>query len=111
AGRLPGLSLPPLMSKRCAYVVSLGNVCRWLATKAEGLGVEIYPGFAGAEVLYGANGEVTGIATGDMGLGKDSKPKEQFTRGMELKARYTLFAEGARGSLTRTLIKRFELDH
>ena len=108
--RLPRLMLPPLMSNHGAYVVSLGNVCRWLATKAEGLGVEIYPGFAGAEVLYGANGEVTGIATGDMGLGKDGKPKEQFTRGMELKAKYTLFAEGARGSLTRTLLTRYQLD-
>jgi electron-transferring-flavoprotein dehydrogenase len=108
--RLPKLMLPPLMSNHGCFVVSLGNVCRWLATKAEAVGVEIYPGFAAAEVLYGQNGEVTGIATGDMGLGKDGKPKDSFTRGMELKAKYTLFAEGARGSLTRTLIKRFELD-
>jgi electron-transferring-flavoprotein dehydrogenase len=108
--RLPNFLLPPLMSNHGAYVVSLGNVCRWLATKAEALGVEIYPGFAAAEVLYGANGEVTGIATGDMGIGKDGKPKESFTRGMELNGKYTLFAEGARGSLTRTLIKRFALD-
>jgi len=108
--RLPKLMLPPLMSNHGCFVVSLGNVCRWLATKAEALGVEIYPGFAGAEVLYGANGEVTGIATGDMGLDRDGKPKDSFTRGMELKAKYTLFAEGARGNLTQTLIKRFELD-
>ncbi|MFL5003602.1 MAG: electron transfer flavoprotein-ubiquinone oxidoreductase [Xanthobacteraceae bacterium] len=108
--RLPKLMLPPLMSNHGCFVVSLGNVCRWLATKAEALGVEIYPGFAGAEVLYGANGEVTGIATGDMGLDRDGKPKDSFTRGMELKAKYTLFAEGARGNLTKTLIKRFELD-
>src|SRR5215217_2165135 len=108
--RLPKLMLPPLMSNHGCFVVSLGNVCRWLATKAEALGVEIYPGFAGAEVLYGANGEVTGIAIGDMGLDRDGKPKDSFTRGMELKAKYTLFAEGARGNLTQTLIKRFELD-
>ncbi|MFL5134850.1 MAG: electron transfer flavoprotein-ubiquinone oxidoreductase [Microvirga sp.] len=108
--RLPKLMLPPLMSNHGCFVVSLGNVCRWLATKAEALGVEIYPGFAGAEVLYGVNGEVTGIATGDMGLDRDGKPKDSFTRGMELKAKYTLFGEGARGNLTKTLIKRFELD-
>ncbi|MFL5047705.1 MAG: electron transfer flavoprotein-ubiquinone oxidoreductase [Xanthobacteraceae bacterium] len=108
--RLPKLMLPPLMSNHGCFVVSLGNVCRWLATKAEALGVEIYPGFAGAEVLYGANGEVTGIATGDMGLDREGKPKDSFTRGMELKAKYTLFGEGARGNLTKTLIKRFELD-
>jgi len=108
--RLPKLMLPPLMSNHGCFVVSLGNVCRWLATKAEALGVEIYPGFAGAEVLYGANGEVTGIAIGDMGLDRDGKPKDSFTRGMELKAKYTLFGEGARGNLTKTLIKRFELD-
>ena len=73
-------------------------------------GVEIYPGFAAAEVLYDGNGAVAGVATGDMGIGKDGKPKDQFTRGMELRAKYTLFAEGARGSLTKTLIKRFNLD-
>jgi electron-transferring-flavoprotein dehydrogenase len=108
--RLPNFMLPPLMNNHGNFIVSLGNVCRWLATKAEGLGVEIYPGFAAAEVLFGSNGEVTGIATGDMGLGKDGAPKDSFTRGMELRAKYTLFAEGARGSLTRTLVKRFDLD-
>src|SRR5262245_57266868 len=108
--RLPNFIMPPLMSNHGNFIVSLGNVCRWLAGKAEGLGVEIYPGFAAAEVLYGANGEVVGIATGDMGVGKDGKPKDSFTRGMELRAKYTLFAEGARGSLTKTLVKRFALD-
>jgi electron-transferring-flavoprotein dehydrogenase len=108
--RLPNLMLPPLMSNHGNFIVSLGSVCRWLATKAEGLGVEIYPGFAAAEVLYGANGEVAGVATGDMGVGKDRKPKDSFTRGMELRAKYTLFAEGARGSLTKTLIARYGLD-
>ena len=90
--------MPPLMSNHGNYIVSLGNVCRWLATKAEALGVEIYPGFAAAEVLYDANGAVAGVATGDMGIGKDGKPNDDFTRGMELRAKYTLFAEGARGS-------------
>jgi electron-transferring-flavoprotein dehydrogenase len=107
--RLPNFMLPPLMNNHGNFVVSLGNVCRWLATKAEALGVEIYPGFAAAEVLYGANGDVAGVATGDMGIGKDGTPKGSFTRGMELRAKYTLFAEGARGSLTKTLIERFAL--
>ena len=111
AVRLPNILLPPLMSNHGSFVVSLGNVCRWLAGKAEALGVEIYPGFAAAEVLYRANGEVTGIATGDMGVGKDGKPKDSFTRGMELRGKYTLFAEGARGSLTKTLIQRFALEN
>jgi len=108
--RLPAIMMPPLMSNHGCFVVSLGNVCRWLATKAEALGVEIYPGFAAAEVLYGENGEVRGVATGDMGVDKEGKPKDSFTRGMELRAKYTLFAEGARGSLTKGLLQRFELD-
>ena len=107
--RLPNLMLPPLMSNHGNYVVSLGNVCRWLATKAEALGVEIYPGFAAAEVLFDGNGAVAGVATGDMGVAKDGHHKDSFTRGMELKAKYTLFAEGARGSLTKTLLQRFGL--
>jgi len=107
--RLPNFLLPPLMSNHGNYIVSLGNVCRWLATKAEGLGVEIYPGFAAAEVLYGERGEVVGVATGDMGIGKNGKHKEGFARGMELRGKYTLFAEGARGSLSRQIISRFEL--
>ncbi|HZO45569.1 MAG TPA: electron transfer flavoprotein-ubiquinone oxidoreductase [Xanthobacteraceae bacterium] len=108
--RLPNFMMPPLMSNHGNYVVSLGNVCRWLATKAEAAGVDIYPGFAATEVLYDADGAVAGIATGDMGIGKDGKPTDNFTRGMELRAKYTLFAEGARGSLTKTLLKRFGLD-
>src|SRR5215510_11151938 len=108
--RLPNLMMPPLMSNHGKFVVSLGNVCRWLGGKAEALGVEIYPGFAAAEVLYGDKGEVTGVATGDMGISKEGKPKDSFTRGMELRAKYTLFAEGARGNLTKTLVKRFALD-
>jgi electron-transferring-flavoprotein dehydrogenase len=108
--RLPNFMMPPLMSNHGNYIVSLGNVCRWLATEAESVGVEIYPGFAAVEVLYDANGAVAGVATGDMGIGKDGKPTDNFTRGMELRAKYTLFAEGARGSLTKTLLKRFGLD-
>jgi electron-transferring-flavoprotein dehydrogenase len=107
--RLPGWPMPPLMNNHGNFVASLGNVCRWLATKAEAAGVEIYPGFAAAEVLYGSDGAVIGVATGDMGVGKDGKPKDSFTRGMELRGKYTLFAEGARGSLSKTLISRFAL--
>jgi electron-transferring-flavoprotein dehydrogenase len=107
---LPKLFLPPLMSNHGAYIVSLGDVCRWLGAKAEALGVEIYPGFAAAEVLYGDNGAVVGVATGDMGIGKNGQPKDSFTRGMELRGKYTLFAEGARGQLSKHLIARFKLD-
>jgi electron-transferring-flavoprotein dehydrogenase len=107
--RLPNFLMPPLMNNHGNYVVSLGNVCRWLATKAEGLGVEIYPGFAAAEVLYDVHGAVAGVATGDMGIGKNGTYKDSFTRGMELRAKYTLFAEGARGNLTKLLLARFGL--
>ncbi|AWL99822.1 electron transfer flavoprotein-ubiquinone oxidoreductase [Bradyrhizobium amphicarpaeae] len=108
--KLPGFMMPPLMDNHHCYIGSLGNVCRWLARKAEALGVEIYPGFAAAEVLYDEAGNVKGIATGDMGIGRDGKPKDSFTRGMELLGKYTLFAEGARGSLTKQLIAKFALD-
>src|ERR1700683_3044420 len=108
AVRLPNFLLPPLMSNHGNFIVSLGDVCRYLAKKAEALGVEIYPGFAAAEVLF-ENGAVAGIATGDMGVGKDGHHKPSFTRGMELRGKYTLFAEGARGSLTKILIERFAL--
>jgi electron-transferring-flavoprotein dehydrogenase len=108
--KLPGFMMPPLMDNHHCYIGSLGNVCRWLARKAEALGVEIYPGFAAAEVLYDDAGNVKGIATGDMGIGRDGKPKDSFTRGMELLGKYTLFAEGARGSLTKQLIAKFALD-
>src|SRR5215467_11918852 len=108
--RLPNVLMPPLMSNHGNFIVSLGNVCRWLAQKAEALGVDIYPGFAASEALYGANGEVVGVATGDMGIGKDGEPKSSFSRGMELRAKYTLVAEGARGSIAKALIARFSLD-
>ena len=107
--RLPNFMMPPLMGNHGNFVVSLGNVCRWLATKAEVLGVEIYPGFAAAEVLYDDHGAVAGVATGDMGIGKNNEPKDSFTRGMELRAKYTLFAEGARGNLGKQLIAKFGL--
>jgi len=109
--RVPLMLAPPLMSNHGCFIGSLGQVCKFLAAKAEALGVEIYPGFAATEVLYGTNGEVRGIATGDMGIGKSGEHKDGFTRGMELHAKYTLFAEGARGNLTKTLIARFDLAH
>ena len=107
--RLPNFLMPPLMGNHGNYIVSLGNVCRWLAGKAEALGVEIYPGFAASEVLYNEAGAVRGIATGDMGIGKNGEPNAGFTRGMELHAKYTLFAEGARGNLGKQLIGKFGL--
>jgi len=110
AVRLPNFALPPLMGNHGNFIVSLGNVCRWLAGKAEALGVEIYPGFAATEVLFDeASGAVAGVATGDMGVGKNGEPKDNFTRGMELRAKYTLFGEGARGNLGKQLIARFGL--
>lgn len=108
--RIPNFIFPPFMSNHGNYIGSLANVCRWLGTKAEELGVEIYPGFAGAEVLYNEDGSVRGVATGDMGIGKDGAHKDSYTRGMELRAKYTLFAEGARGSLTKELTRKFKLD-
>src|ERR1700754_4392352 len=108
--RLPGFLMPPLMHNHHCYITSLGLVCRWLGAKAEALGVEIYPGFAAVETLYDDNGAVRGIATGDMGIAKDGSHKDSFTRGMELLGKYTLFAEGARGSLTKQLIAKFALD-
>ena len=92
------------------YVISLGNVVRWLAQQAEALGVEIFPGFAAAEVLYNEDGSVKGVATGNMGVGKDGQPSGEFQLGMELHAKYTIFAEGARGQLGRQLLARFKLD-
>ena len=103
------LPTPPQMNNHGNYIVSLGNVCRWLATQAEELGVEIYPGFAAAEVLYNDDGAVVGVATGDMGVNREGEPTDQFAPGMELRARYTLFAEGCRGSLTKALFDRFNL--
>ncbi|MGQ3211660.1 4Fe-4S dicluster domain-containing protein [Shinella sp.] len=108
--RLPNFAMPPLMSNHGNYIVSLGNVCRWLATKAEELGVEIYPGFAATEVLYNDEGAVIGVATGDMGIERNGEPGPNFTRGMELLGKYTLIGEGVRGSLAKQLISKFKLD-
>jgi electron-transferring-flavoprotein dehydrogenase len=110
AVRLPKLIMPPLMSNHGNFIVSLGNVCRWLATKAEALGVEIYSGFAATEVLYDRD-DVIGVATGDMGISTGGERKNSFTRGVELRAKYTLFAEGARGNLGKQLVAKFGLDH
>ena len=108
--RLPNWPMPRLMNNHGNFIGSLGATARWLAAKAEALGVEIYPGFAATELLFDAHGAVVGVATGDMGLGKDGKPRPNFTRGMELRGKYTLLAEGARGSLSKLAIKRYALD-
>jgi electron-transferring-flavoprotein dehydrogenase len=100
---------PPQMHNKGNYIISLGQLGRWLAQQAESLGVEIYPGFAAAEVLYDDNGQVRGVATGDMGIGKDGEKTAQFQPGIELHARQTVFAEGCHGSLTKTLIHKFNL--
>jgi electron-transferring-flavoprotein dehydrogenase len=110
ARRAMRLPTPPQMHNAGCYVVSLANVCRWLASEAEALGVDIYPGFAAAEVLYHADGSVQGVATGDMGLDRDGKPGPNHEPGVELHARQTLFAEGCRGSATKALIARYGLD-
>ena len=106
AVRIPSALMPPLMRNHGNYIASLGDVCRWLATQSEALGVEIYPGFAATEVLYEGDG-VRGVATGDMGVAKDGSHKPEYQPGMELRARYTLFAEGTRGSLSQELMRRF----
>ena len=104
------LPIPPQMRNRGNYIISLGTLCRWLGAQAEALGTEIYAGFAAAEVLYDGDGAVVGIATGDMGLGRDGRPTANHQPGVELRAKFTLFAEGCRGSLSKTLIERFNLD-
>ena len=109
AWRIPNWMLPPLMKNHGNYIVSLGNVCRWLASEAERLGVEIYPGFPAAEVLYDDASAVAGIATGDLGVARDGSHRADYQPGMELRAKYTLFAEGCRGSLSQELMQRFNL--
>ena len=106
---IPNFLLPPLMKNHGNYIVSLGNVCKWLGEVAESLGVEVYPGFSAAEVLIDENDKVYGVATGDMGVSKDGLAKDSWESGMELHAKYTLFSEGARGSLSKFLIDNFEL--
>ena len=108
--RIPGLFLPPFAHNHGNYIVSLGQVTKWMAGQAEALGVEIFPGFAAAEVLYGEDGAVKGVATGNMGVGKDGEPTENFQLGMELLGKYTIFAEGARGHLGKRVIAHYQLD-
>ncbi|MEN0001079.1 MAG: electron transfer flavoprotein-ubiquinone oxidoreductase [Pseudomonadota bacterium] len=108
--RLPNFLMPPLMNNHGNYIASLGNVARWLGARAEALGVEIYPGFAAAELIYDDKGAVKGVATGDMGVGRDGEPTAMFARGMELHGKYVLIGEGVRGSLAKELINRFKLD-
>ena len=107
--RVPDALVPRNFNNHGCYVVRLGFIVKWLADQAEALGVEIFPGFAAAEILYAEDGAVRGITTGNMGLGKDGEPKDSFQLGMELAARYTIFAEGARGHLGRQLLERFRL--
>jgi electron-transferring-flavoprotein dehydrogenase len=108
--RVPGIFAPKTMKNHGNYIISLGNFCRWLATQAESLGVEIFPGFSAAEILYGENDQVMGIATGEMGLGKAGEKKDNYMQGMELHAKFTLFAEGCRGHLGKQLINKYQLD-
>ena len=103
------LPTPPQMNNHGNYIISLGNLCRWLGQQAEGLGVEIYPGFAAAEVLYHEDASVKGVATGDLGIGRDGQHTENYQPGMELHAKQTIFAEGCRGSLTKELMQKFKL--
>src|SRR5258705_7989505 len=106
---VPAWMLPACFKNHGNYIASLGNVCRWLGTQAEAAGVEIYPGFAAAEVLYNDEGRVRGVATGDMGIGKNGEKTSRYQPGMELHAKYTVFAEGCRGNLGKSLQSRFNL--
>ncbi|EQB10122.1 electron transfer flavoprotein-ubiquinone oxidoreductase [Sphingobium quisquiliarum P25] len=107
---MPHIALPRWMHNKGTYTGSLGNLCRWLAEQAEGLGVEIFPGFAAAEILYNEDGSVKGVATGDMGIDREGNRKPDYQPGLELHAKYTFFAEGARGHLTKILKRQFDLD-
>ena len=109
AVKTPNFVVPKTMHNHGNYIVSLGNVCRWLGEQAEELGVEIFPGFAAAEILYNEDGSVRGVATGDMGIGSDGEKKDSFEPGMELLAKYTIFSEGCRGHLGKQLINSFDL--
>ncbi len=107
---VPHFIMPGFMNNKGTYTGSLGNMCRWLATQAENLGVEIFPGFAAAEILFNEDGSVKGVATGDMGIARDGSHKADYVQGLELHAKYTFFAEGARGHLTKLLKPQFGLD-
>ncbi len=108
--KVPGALMPSVMHNHGNYVISLGNLCRWLAEQAEAMGAEIYPGFPAADILYHDNGQVKGVLTGDMGIAEDGSQKDTYMPGMELHAKYTLFAEGCRGHLGKRLIEKFNLD-
>ena len=108
--KVPNLLAPKTMHNNGNYIISLGKLCRWLAGQAENLGVEVFPGFAAAEVLYGDSGEVLGVATGDMGIDSSGQQKSSYMQGMELRAKYTLFSEGCRGHLGKQLIAKYQLD-
>ena len=110
AKRLPAFATPKTMHNEGNYIASMGNMCRWLAEQAEQLGVEVFPGFAAAEVIYNDDGSVGGVITGDMGIGENGEQKDSYMPGMELRAKYTVFAEGCRGHLGKELIKQFSLD-
>jgi len=110
ASKIPNFIVPKTMHNHGNYIVSMGNICRWLASQAEELGVEIFPGFAAADILYNEDGSVGGVITGDMGIDTKGEAKDSFMPGMELKAKYTVFAEGCRGHLGKELIKHFALD-
>jgi len=109
AVKVPGLFLPRPMHNHGNYIISLGALCQWLAEHAEGLGVNVFPGFAASELLYDAEGRVTGVATSDMGVGKDGKKKDSYTPGYELLGKYTILAEGVRGNLSEEAMRRFDL--
>jgi len=108
--RLPNILMPPLMSNHGCYIGSLGSLCRWLAEQAEGLGVEVYPGFSVVDVIFGSDGAIEGVITGDMGVARDGSHKDNYTPGIAITGKYTLFAEGARGSLSKMLIRKLGLD-
>ena len=108
--RVPNILMPPLMSNHGCYTGSLGSLCRWLAEQAEGLGVEVYPGFSVVDVIFGSDGAIEGVITGDMGVARDGSHKDNYTPGIAITGKYTLFAEGARGSLSKMLIRKLGLD-
>ncbi|MEM9619969.1 MAG: electron transfer flavoprotein-ubiquinone oxidoreductase [Pseudomonadota bacterium] len=107
---LPVFAMPPMVKNHGCYIVSMGNVCRWLAEQAEGMGVEIYPGMAASQMLYNSDGSARGVVVGEMGIGKDGQRKDSYEPGMELVGKYVLIAEGVRGSLAKQLIDKFDLD-
>ncbi len=107
---LPVFAMPPMVKNHGCYVVSMGNICRWLADQAEGMGIEIYPGMAASQMLYNADGSARGVVVGEMGIGKDGQPKDSYEPGMELVGKYVLIGEGVRGSLAKQLICKYDLD-